>query len=76
MDKKSLLALADYLYQHLEGLEDCDNKLTHTIGWLKRNGFDVEFCQMWLESYGGYCDCEVLLNVIPPNGDNEIALTA
>jgi Protein of unknown function (DUF2695) len=28
--------------------------------YISRNGMDEELIIQWLETYGGYCDCEVL----------------
>lgn len=41
----------------------CDNTLLLTEQWLARHGHDTTTVVMWLQRHGGYCDCEVLLNV-------------
>ena len=41
----------------------CDNTLLFTKLWLARRGHDVSTVVAWLQRHGGYCDCEVLLNV-------------
>jgi hypothetical protein len=66
MDDDSLRELGDYLDQQLARSDDCDDTLRHTIRWLKRNDLSVQACVAWLENEGGYCDCEVILNVITP----------
>lgn len=48
----------------VDGLEKhgCDHSRRLTMAWLKSRGHDVEVVLAWLDSTGGYCDCEVLLN--------------
>ncbi|GAI34917.1 unnamed protein product [marine sediment metagenome] len=43
--------------------DNCDNTYKFTVKWLKKNGFNVEKSLKWLSNKGGYCDCEVILNV-------------
>jgi hypothetical protein len=66
MNEESLRDLSDYLDQHLAGPDDCDDTLLHTTAWLKRSDLDIRACLAWLENEGGYCDCEVMVNVITP----------
>jgi hypothetical protein len=47
-------------------VEGCDNTLAHTTDWLKSKGLDVDATLDWLRGEGGYCDCEVILNVVTP----------
>jgi len=56
------------LFEALSGELDqhgCDNSLCGTIAWLMDHGYDVATVTGWLRHRGGYCDCEVLLNVEP-----------
>jgi hypothetical protein len=41
----------------------CDHTLRVTIEFLKQRNLDVERAVVWLNEHGGYCDCEVILNV-------------
>ncbi len=41
----------------------CDNSRRLTQLWLLSRGHDVRSVFAWLERHGGFCDCEVLLNV-------------
>lgn len=41
----------------------CDNTLRLTKKWLEDRGHAIEPVVSWLQHHGGYCDCEVLLNV-------------
>lgn len=53
----------DYLDEKL-GTEGCKNDLTLTVAYLKNHGVkDLDNAIAWLQSKGGYCDCEVLANV-------------
>ena len=43
---------------------DCNHDLRHTIKILKSlPNIDVERTVDFLENHGGFCDCEVLMNV-------------
>jgi hypothetical protein len=43
----------------------CDNKLSFATELLvDMRRFDVDASLDWLENHGGYCDCEVLMNVV------------
>ena len=51
---------------HIEGkpVFDCNHNLRHTIKILKSlPNIDVEGTVKFLEEHGGFCDCEVLMNV-------------
>lgn len=63
------------LYSHLEdvfsrfGLKHCSGELKLTRRFLKKRGLAKgEFQEMilLLQYFGGYCDCEVVLNVFEP----------
>ncbi len=41
----------------------CDHTRRLTEAWLRSRGHDVESVFVWLNTQGGYCDCEVLANV-------------
>jgi hypothetical protein len=55
-----LKALLDFLDAHADG---CDHSLRETLSFLRAAGLDVEAVVPWLESHGGFCDCEVLANL-------------
>lgn len=40
--------------------EACNHSRRLTESWLR--GYDVQPVLVWLDSQGGYCDCEVLAN--------------
>jgi hypothetical protein len=42
--------------------EGCDHSLRLIRIWLGSNGLPVEPVVIWLQSNGGYCDCEALAN--------------
>lgn len=42
----------------------CDHTLRHTRAYLRTNHFAVEPVVDWLRAHGGYCDCELGLNVV------------
>lgn len=44
---------------------DCDHTLVRTLEWVRRAGADAADVVAGLERLGGFCDCEVLLNVHP-----------
>jgi hypothetical protein len=41
----------------------CDNSLRWARRWRDRNASGLAMLLPWLESRGGYCDCEALWNV-------------
>jgi len=53
------------LFNHLDraGASRCDHTLRETIEFLQKRGLDIERIVPWLREHGGYCDCEVILNV-------------
>ena len=48
------------------GSHGCDTSLRFTRRWLDNSSFtNPQRLLRWFESSGGYCDCEVLMNVLP-----------
>lgn len=43
----------------------CDGTLGIAEQWLTASGLDVARVLAWLQRHGGFCDCEVLFNVVP-----------
>lgn len=43
----------------------CDGTLSICERWLTGRGHDVARVVSWLNENGGYCDCEVVFNVVP-----------
>ncbi len=41
----------------------CDHTRRLTLGWLAERGHDVQRVFAWLDTQGGFCDCEVIMNV-------------
>lgn len=63
IDDKILKGLFDYLDEKLHS-DGCKGDLRLTTAYLKEQGVkDLENAIAWLNSKGGYCDCEVLANV-------------
>jgi hypothetical protein len=55
--------LFDFLDGQLSETE-CDHEMTHTKAWLEANcPENADAVLAWLADHGGYCDCEVLMNV-------------
>ncbi len=52
------------LLAHLESVDGCDNTLKHTKKYLQGIGVWREELIGWFGKYGGYCDCEVVFNVL------------
>ena len=42
----------------------CDNKLTFTKEFIDKDGSDWNEVKRELEGHGGYCDCEIIFNVV------------
>ena len=58
-----LNALLGYLQRELAE-SGCDNTLRIASNWLGERNHDIAAVSTWLRERGGYCDCEVLLNVV------------
>ena len=65
-------ALHAHLWEHLEPSGSttvapvgCDHTLRHSRAWLRERfgRRSVAPLARWLENRGGFCDCEVLMNV-------------
>jgi hypothetical protein len=41
----------------------CDHTRRLTEAWLRNRGHDVQRVFAWLDTQGGFCDCEILANV-------------
>jgi hypothetical protein len=61
--------LFDWLDEQLS-FRACDQTLKQTLTFIKDENLHKENVVPWLNSYGGYCDCEVLANV-----ENELGET-
>lgn len=62
-DNKLLEDRLDYLDENLP-TKGCNNDLSMTISFLKEHSVkNIDNVIAWLQSKGGYCDCEVLANV-------------
>jgi uncharacterized protein DUF2695 len=55
------------LYERLGGDVPgrCEDDHRHSRALLEQVGFDAETTLVYFEHRGGYCDCEVLINVDP-----------
>ena len=76
MDRDTLIELGNFLAQHIEFLpparvEGCDNTFRNTIQWLYAKGRPVEDDLAYLRQHGAHCDCEVLFNAMPYDGDEQ-----
>jgi hypothetical protein len=45
--------------------EGCDHTRRATDTWAVQHGVELERLHEGLEEYGGFCDCEVVMNVDP-----------
>jgi len=57
-----LAALFDYLDEQL-GVKGCAHTSDMTKAFLNKRNLNPEEILMWLEEFGGNCDCEILANV-------------
>ena len=60
ISKNDLEELFNYVAKKTD---HCDNTLAHTEDFLKSRKLNKKKVIEWLNSKGGYCDCEVLMNV-------------
>ena len=64
LDRAQLESLLDYVDATV-GSEGCDHTRRATDAWATLHGVDLERLHEGLEEYGGFCDCEVVMNVDP-----------
>jgi hypothetical protein len=62
LDRAQLEALLDHVEAAVEAV-GCDHTPAATDAWAAAEGVDLERLHEGLEEYGGFCDCEVVLNV-------------
>jgi hypothetical protein len=62
MSPADLQALFDHLTR--DGVPECDHTLRETRAFLKARKIKASSVVEWLQQHGGYCDCEVRLNVM------------
>ena len=62
MDKETFHRLVIFLEEN-EVMRYCDGTLRLTEEFIDKNGLDKESTIEWLQDHGGFCDCEVLLNI-------------
>lgn len=67
MSRSLYVALCNGLMGEMASPDDCDHTHTRTQRLLAANGVtDDAPALAWLREHGGYCDCEVILNTVPP----------
>lgn len=62
MDKEMFHRLVIFLERN-DVMRYCDGTLHLTEEFIDENGLDKESTIEWLQDHGGFCDCEVLLNI-------------
>ncbi len=56
-----MAGLFDYVDDELQHA-DCDHSLKHTLEYIRDKKLPKQLVIEWLESAGGFCDCEVIAN--------------
>ncbi len=64
LDRSQLDALREHVEALLES-GDCDQTHRATDAWAAGHGIALDRLHEGLEEYGGFCDCEVVMNVDP-----------
>lgn len=64
LDRPRLEALLARLEEHLDGA-GCDHSTSITRTWALEQDVQVPGLLRSLAEYGGYCDCEIVMNVDP-----------
>jgi hypothetical protein len=62
VSSEAIAGLFDHVDTQLQN-DDCDDTLRISIEFAEESNWDVDGVVEWLRSNGGYCDCEVLMNV-------------
>lgn len=64
LDRPRLESLLDYVDAAVAA-EGCDHSRKVTDAWATQHSVDLDRLHEGLEEYGGFCDCEVVMNVHP-----------
>lgn len=64
VDRAQLESLLAHVEDAVER-EGCDHSRKATDAWASSHGVSLPALHSGLEEYGGYCDCEVVMNVHP-----------
>jgi hypothetical protein len=62
LDRARLESLLDHVDAAVES-EGCDHTRRATDAWAVQHGVELDRLHEGLEEYGGFCDCEVVMNV-------------
>ena len=62
LDRAQLAALLNHVDAAVVA-NGCDHTRAATDDWAAREGTDLQRLREGLEEYGGFCDCEVVMNV-------------
>jgi hypothetical protein len=62
LDRAQLESLLDHVDAAVES-EGCDHTRRATDAWAVQHGVELDRLHEGLEEYGGFCDCEVVMNV-------------
>ena len=64
LDQAQLESLLDHVDTAVAA-QGCDHSRKATDAWATQYGVDLDRLYEGLEEYGGFCDCEVVMNVDP-----------
>lgn len=64
IDQDQLEQLLDYVDERL-GEQPCDHTARHAQRWAQSHRIEWETLAEGLQEFGGYCDCEIVMNVEP-----------
>ena len=62
LDRGQLEALLDHVDAAVRA-RGCDHTRAATDAWARQQDLDLDRLHEGLEEYGGFCDCEVVMNV-------------
>ena len=64
LDRAQLESLLRYVEVAVQA-DGCDHTREAADAWALREGVDLVLLHRGLDEYGGFCDCEVVMNVDP-----------
>lgn len=67
----AVACLCCYVRQALDDDGGCDGTLRRSLAWAAEQPASTTWLRRWLQSRGGFCDCEVLMNAL---GDNPVVV--
>ena len=64
LDYRQLTALVEFVDARVV-VDGCDHTTRYGEQWARENGLEWDRLTEGLEEFGGFCDCEIVMNCVP-----------